>query len=51
MTVVETNPLMFVPESPEFVMNDAAASKRGSLDLKKTYTIDLKTEKGQTYEL
>lgn len=46
-----SNPLMYVPESPEFVMNGEADSKRGSLDLKKTYTIDINTEKGKNYEL
>ena len=47
---MDPNPLMFVPASPEFIMNGRNASKRESLDLKKTYSIDLKTEKGQTYE-
>ena len=41
MTVVETNPLMFVPESPEFVMNDASTSTRASLDLNKNKTLSL----------
>lgn len=47
---VNPNPLMFVPESPAFVSNSTAKGKRATLDLKKTYTIDVATEKGKTYE-
>ncbi len=44
------NPMMFVPDSPAFISNENAAGKRGTLNLEKTYTIDLTTEKGKTYE-
>ncbi len=44
------NPLMFVPDSPAFVRNAKAADKRVELNLKETYTIDIATEKGKTYE-
>lgn len=47
---INKNPLMFVPESPAFVRNNKAEGKRANLDLRKTYTIDLSTEKGKTYE-
>lgn len=49
-TGINPNPLMFVPESPEFIINSEADGKRATLDLKKTYTIDIATEKGMTYE-
>jgi alpha-L-fucosidase 2 len=47
---VNDNPLMFVPEAPVFIKNELAATKRSKLDFKKTYTIDLETEKGKIYE-
>ncbi|MDE5664540.1 MAG: glycoside hydrolase family 95 protein, partial [Duncaniella sp.] len=49
-TGINPNPLMFVPESPEFIINSEADGRRATLDLKKTYTIDIATEKGMTYE-
>lgn len=47
---VNPNPLCFVPDAPQWVCNGNTAKHRGSLDLKDTYTIDVKTEKGKTYE-
>lgn len=47
---VNPNPLMFVPDSPPFVRNEKAVDKRTAIDLKKTYMIDVATEKGKTYE-
>ena len=47
---VNDNPLMFVPEAPVFIKNELATTKRSKLDFKKTYTIDLETEKGKIYE-
>lgn len=44
------NRLMFVPEAPKFIANDDAQGKRAQLDLKKTYLIDVPTEKGKVYE-
>lgn len=46
---VNPNPMMFVPEATGIVAN-AAPSKRGELNLKPTYCIDIPTEKGKTYE-
>lgn len=45
-----TNPLMFVPDLPAFVKNTAVTDKRTTLNLKKTYVIDVATEKGKVYE-
>lgn len=47
---INPNPLMFVPDSPEFVTNDKAEPKRTSLDIKPTYLIDIETEKDKDYE-
>lgn len=44
------NQLMFVPDAPTLITNDKAKDKRAKLDLKKTYTIDVVTEKGKIYE-
>ncbi len=47
---VTANKLMFVPEAPVLIANEKAENKRAKLDLKKTYTIDVATEKGKIYE-
>lgn len=44
------NPMMFVAEAPELIVNDMATSKRTPLNLSPTYLIDLETEKDKDYE-
>lgn len=44
------NPLLFVPDAPSLVQSAESARSDGSPELKETYTIDVETEKGKTYE-
>lgn len=47
---VNPNPMCFVPDSPVFIRNEKAKGKEGVLSQRKTYTIDVPTEKGKVYE-
>ena len=44
------NPMCFVPDSPTFIRNEKAKGKESLLPRRQTYTIDVETEKGKTYE-
>lgn len=47
---VNPNPLCFVPDAPRWVACPEAAPHRTELQLKPSYTIDVLTEKGKSYE-